>query len=60
MEQELLKLAMRETWTDSDDFNPYEQSGGNYDDAYYAGRDDGETSLAKRLLTKYFPERGIM
>jgi hypothetical protein len=54
MEKELLKLARRETWTDLDDFNPCVLSGGNYDDAYYAGVQDGETSLAQQLLKKYF------
>ncbi len=43
-------LAAQGTWADSDDFNPADSSGGNFDDAYYAGADDGETNLARRIL----------
>lgn len=46
----LLKQAERRMWTESEGFNPCDFSGGNYDDAYYGGTDDGETSLAREVL----------
>ncbi len=33
-----------------DDFNAYESSGGNYDDAYDMGRGAGEEDLAQEIL----------
>ena len=48
--KKLEKLSVRECWSDEDDFNPMEMSGANYDDAYFAGCDDGETILARELL----------
>lgn len=53
MKQKLKKLAERECWIDADDFNPYDYSGGNYDDAYYGGSSDGETILARELLAEF-------
>lgn len=52
MIERLKQLAARDVWSDIDpeDFNPYEQSGGNYDDAYYAGVEAGETQLAREVL----------
>jgi hypothetical protein len=35
---------------EDEDFNPYEQSGGNFDDAYRLGEDAGETAFAARIL----------
>lgn len=32
-----------------DDFNAYDYSGGNYDDAYYLGTSDGERMFADEL-----------
>lgn len=49
----LEKLASRECWSDDDDFNPYDYCGGNYDDAYYGGCEDGEAQLARRLLQEF-------
>lgn len=48
--EELKKLAARDCWCDGDDFSPCAYSGGNYDDAYYGGSDDGETLLARAVL----------
>lgn len=54
MKAYLETLAARETWTDDlEEFNPYDMSGGNYDDAYYGGENDGETLLARHLLEKF-------
>ena len=47
-------LAKTEIWSDWDDFNPMEASGGNFDDAYSGGFSAGETSLARHLLKHYF------
>lgn len=46
----LKKYADRETWTDDGDFDPCGSSGGNYDDAYYGGYEDGRTELAREIL----------
>lgn len=56
LKAELSALAARGTWTDNEDFNPYDLSGGNFDDAYWGGCEDGETNLAGNLLAKYFGE----
>lgn len=50
----LEKLASRTCWTDEDDFSAMDYAGGNFDDAYNGGVDDGETQLARELLSKYF------
>lgn len=34
--------------------DPQKVSGGNFDDCYDLGSDDGETELAKNLLNEYF------
>lgn len=51
--ERLKKAARRETWDDdeSEDFNPDDYSGGNFDDAYFGGQKDGETHLAREILT---------
>lgn len=55
--KELLgELAKRESWSDDPYFCPTEQSGGNYDNAYWSGQKDGETDLARRLLKEFFSE----
>ena len=50
--ERLKKAARRETWDeDAEDFNPYDRSGGNFDDAYFGGQEDGETHLAREILS---------
>lgn len=49
-------LAQRKCWTDDEDFDPSAFSGGNFDDAYSGGCDDGETTLARVLLEKFGKE----
>ena len=47
----LIEHAKRKTWTeDDDDFNPMDNSGGNFDDAYYGGCEDGKTELARDII----------
>jgi hypothetical protein len=49
----LMKQAERRMYSETTDpygFNPCDFSGGNYDDAYYGGVDDGETGVARSVL----------
>jgi len=55
MLQSLRKLASEKTRPQRDqekgeDFNPYDWCGGNTDDAYYQGEEDGEISLAQDII----------
>ncbi len=44
-------LATKEVWSDRfDEIIVDDYAGGNIDDAFYGGQDDGETQLARRLL----------
>lgn len=47
----LKKAACRATWTDDQDTIIDDYAGGNIDDAYQGGVDDGETIAAQYLLT---------
>lgn len=47
---QLIKLAQQTAKYDDDDFNAYDYSGGNIDDAYGIGQDDGKISLARQIL----------
>lgn len=51
----LEKLAEREISADNVDFNIFEASGGNYDDAYSIGTNHGEVWLARQLLKEFYP-----
>lgn len=46
------KLAQEETSKEycADDWNPYEISGGNYDDAYFLGCKDADIENARVIL----------
>jgi len=46
----LKKLAAEGCCSEDEDFNAYDYSGGNFDDAYYAGTSDGEISLAREII----------
>lgn len=50
----LKRLASNNCWCDDDDFCPMDFSGSNFDDAYYGGRKDGETKLARSILKEFF------
>jgi hypothetical protein len=60
LRQYLESVSKRECWFDDDDFSPCDYAGGNYDDAYYGGSDDGEALFARQLLSKYFPQDPIL
>ncbi len=46
----LKRLAERECWCDDKGFCSSDYCGGNFDDAYYGGSDDGEALLARAML----------
>lgn len=51
--ERLIKLASRAAYVDDpDDFCPYDIGGGNHDDTFWAGNRDGETLLARDILTE--------
>jgi hypothetical protein len=50
--EKLKKLARRECYDEDSEFIPYDAFGGNMDDAYAGGQEDGETQLARELLTE--------
>ena len=49
----LISLARKKATTENDDFNAFDYSGGNYDDAYYLGAEDGEILLAREILETF-------
>lgn len=50
--EDFKKLAKKTTSKEDcpDDWNPYEISGGNFDDAYWVGYDDAEIENARFIL----------
>ena len=50
LKTKLEKLARRKCWADDEDFMIDDYAGGNIDDAYYGGCDDGEAFLAREVL----------
>ncbi len=38
-----------ENYHEDDDFNPMDSSGGNFDDAYYMGKEEGRSQLAQQI-----------
>lgn len=52
----LSELAEKEISGNHPSFNACEDSGGNFDDAYSTGFDDGRTSLARELLNDFFKD----
>lgn len=53
LKAKLGQLASRKCWSDDSDFIAYDYSGGNLDDAYYGGWEDGKTALARALLAEF-------
>ncbi len=54
LQQKLEKLAVKVIWSEDEDFNPKECSGGNFDDAYWGGSRDGGVLLARDLLKEFW------
>jgi hypothetical protein len=50
----LVAKAKREAWSDDEEFIAGDYAGGNFDDAYFGGTEDGETLLARHLLETFF------
>lgn len=50
----LTQIAGQAALTDEEDFNPYDTSGGNFDDAFQQGMECGEIEFARSLLEKFF------
>lgn len=48
----LEKLAAKTAAADDEEFNAYDYSGGNFDDAYSTGCSDGQIYLARSILKK--------
>lgn len=49
----LKKHAERKAWLDSEENNIMDRCGGNFDDAYDRGCQDGETCFARELLSQF-------
>ncbi len=41
---------------DDTDFNPQDYAGGNYDDAYVLGQEDGAIMFAQELVNKFLKD----
>ena len=50
IKEKLKELAEKGSHLDEEGFSVFDWSGGNIDDAYSMGLDDGEISLARELL----------
>lgn len=48
------KIAGGRAPADDEDFNAMDYSGGNFDDAFSLGYDEGYVGLARELLKKFF------
>lgn len=48
--EKLKDIAQREAWVDNKEFSVFDFCGGNFDDAYSGGVDDGEILLAREVL----------
>ncbi len=54
--EKLKTLAAKKAACEHEDFSIYDYSGGNFDDAYRIGCQDGEIGLAQEILNEFFPE----
>ncbi len=50
LREKLKPIASKPMRSDAEGFNVYEDSAGNYDDAYTMGVEDGEIGFARRVL----------
>lgn len=48
--EKLRQLSVGKAWSDADEFNPADNSGGNFDDTYEGGVKDGRIQLAREIL----------
>lgn len=54
LKDKLMKIANQVVWSDDAEFMVDDYAGGNIDDAFYGGQDDGSVQLARELLTEFF------
>jgi len=54
IKEKLVNLAKKQTHMSNPDFCSYDACGGNFDDAFEMGMNDGEIYLARRLLKDLF------
>lgn len=52
----LQKLASEKLSSEDEEFNPQDYCGGNFDDAWSMGQDEGFVLCARALLEKFFKE----
>ena len=55
LKKRLEALANKKAYIDDEDFNAYDAGGGQYDEAFNCGVNDGEILLARDLLKRFFP-----
>lgn len=53
LKAKLEKLAARQCWSDDEEAMTDDFAGGNIDDAYFGGCDDGEAILAREILAEF-------
>ncbi len=56
-------LSKQRAWSDNPSFSAFDHSGGDYDEAYNGGYNDGETILARYIIDKYMdtdPETNLV
>ena len=56
MKAALRAIAERVCWVDDEDFNASDYAGDDVNGAYWAGLEDGQTQLARKLLRDGFLE----
>jgi len=54
------KASSKQSFECYDDWNPMDHSGGNFDDCYALGREDGMIQMARTILKIYFQEGGVV
>jgi hypothetical protein len=48
--KKLIDIASKKMASEQEEFDAMDYSGGNFDDAYYMGTEDGEISMAREVL----------
>jgi hypothetical protein len=56
LESFIRRMAQSECMMDDPEFNVQDHCGGNYDDAYSLGQDDGYAMLAREILKRFFDD----
>jgi len=56
LKEKLTEIAQQECCCDDEEFMPDDYAGGNIDDSYYNGVNDGEVIFARKLLKEFWGE----